>query len=430
MVARHRLRSPSGILFDFDRPIRDAAMANRVQREARKIGLCACLVIFATVHCGGIAPAAAGKVLLPEQSAGVFIGVEKFSHDYSLTNVSFAADDAIDLAYALSIERGLLPPNRVLLLLAGEPTKEDSRTRLKELNEKKAVQRSAKQADIYSLVEQQSKLVGKDGILVVSIATHGFSDDTGHLLMAEDSIFKFRTGVTAEKLLKATQDGVGVKLLFVDACREDLLKPSQRGNVRGPDMRSAMRIERVGALAARSGYIVFSAASDGEFAKSGHGNGFFTGAVVAGLQCAQSKGIKTFLQMEPFVRNEVAKWSPSQHPELRTGGGSVDFALPPCDSVPPPPGKPVIASVPLEVLEKIDQAEALFAVGGLDNVEKSFRLYKEAFDELSPAVRATLNQGLVAKASKLEEDSQRAEGIQRYQEILVPLVAQSRVNLH
>lgn len=399
-------------------------MISPARQETWKIPLCAALMICATARCTGAAPADHRSIPLSQESAGVFIGIEKFSYDFSLENVRFAVNDAVDFAYALSIERGLLPANRVLLLLAGEPG-EGSQERLEQLLASGARRESARQADIYSLVEEQSKLAGKGGILVISIATHGFSSGSDHLLLAEDSLFEYRTGITAANLLQATQPGSGDRrILFVDACQTNLF--ATRSGPSEPDIRSAMRKERIGALATIPGYVVFSAASIGQYALSSGRNGRFTGAILAGLHCqrsAQGREAETFQQLASFVREEVTKQSEGlQTPELRMGGGSVDFVFPPCRVVIPRS----FSLVPAEVLLKIESAGNLFAVGGMDNIETSFQRYQEAFHELPPEIRATLNQGLVAKVAKLREDSQRAEGIRLYQQLLDPLAAQSR----
>jgi len=390
------------------------------------------LLTFTVLHCAEVAPASDARVPLPQHSAGVFIGVEKFSYDYSLLDVRFAVNDAVDLAHSLVIEHGMLPANRVLLLLAGEPVG-DSRDRLRRLLDLGAKRQSARQADIYSLVKEQSKLVTRGGVLVLSISTHGFSDGGEHFLITEDSLLEFRTGVTAENLLQATQAGPGggLKLLLIDACREQLVKPSWKGSSPGePDRRSVMPTELTDTLAANQGYAVFSAASGGQFAYSGDRNGFFTGAILTSLHCQDGEEVKTLRGLTSLVSKEVAKQSwGRQQPELRTGGGADDFILFRCDSkkLAPVP-EPTLQPVTPELLDKIRAAANLLAVGGPDNVERSFRLYWEAFQELPAATLATLNQGLVARAQQLDESSRADEGIRIYRQLLDPLLAQSSAN--
>jgi len=57
--------------------------------------------------------------ILP-QSAALFIGVRDYVYDDTLTEVRYAVDDAIDLAYVLAIDREtrLVTPERVVLALS------------------------------------------------------------------------------------------------------------------------------------------------------------------------------------------------------------------------------------------------------------------------------------------------------------------------
>src|SRR5687767_11452605 len=97
-------------------------MITHRRRKALRIGFSTSLLLaLISVRCSEGWSVAQRSAPLPQESAGVFIGVEKFSHDFSLADVRYAVNDAVDLAYALAIERGLLPANRVLLLLAGDP---------------------------------------------------------------------------------------------------------------------------------------------------------------------------------------------------------------------------------------------------------------------------------------------------------------------
>lgn len=406
-------------------------MIERGRRQASQVGLWAgFLLALDTSRCDAALPARNGPPL-SESSAGVFIGIEKFSYDFSLTDVTYAVNDAVDLAYAVAIERGLVPANRVLLLLAGEPGVQ-SRDRLEKLIAAGARRQSARQADIYSLVNEQSRLVGEGGVLLISIATHGFRDGAEHLLMAEDSLLQFGTGVTADNLLQATEAGSsGLRLLILDACRERLVKPHRRGSGRGDELdhRSVMRSEFVEKMASRPGYAVFSAASEGEYAEARDGNGLFTRAILDGLRCKEGERLKTLADLGSFVRSEVKTRSgDQQHPDLRVGGGSGDFILVQCEAVdaPAPKALPSSSSLSRDLITRIEEAKNLFAVGGPDNVEQSFRLYRQVFQDLPPAILATLNQGLVARAQQLEDDSRADEGVAIYRQLLDPLVAPFR----
>ena len=66
------------------------------------------------------------------QSAALFVGVRRFTHDQTLTEVKYAVDDAIDLASVLALDRkvSLVTPRRVVLALSGTPQKPESQQRL------------------------------------------------------------------------------------------------------------------------------------------------------------------------------------------------------------------------------------------------------------------------------------------------------------
>ena len=66
-------------------------------------------------------------------SAGLFVGVQKFTQDDTLAEIPCAVDDAIDLAYLFALELELVRPGRVVLLLSGEARKPASRERLSAL---------------------------------------------------------------------------------------------------------------------------------------------------------------------------------------------------------------------------------------------------------------------------------------------------------
>jgi hypothetical protein len=417
-----------------------------ISRQARRIRICAGLLAACTALSGGEGqssgpraaqpaqePAGVSRglrsALLPQQSAGVFIGVEKFFPDLGLADVTWAVDDAVDLAYALAIERGLLPANRVLLLLAGEP-RDGSRDHLQALLDAGAKRQSARLADILSLTEGQSRLVGRAGILVLSISTHGFTQGSDHMLLTEDSLLEYRTGVTAANLLHATgAGGPGLRLLLVDACRTQLLK--SRGTPGPPDPRSAMRTSLVEELAQQRGYAVFSAASDDEYAYPENarvsGHGLFTGAILKGLRCREGERVKTLQGLASLVRAETTSQSPgrSQHPQLLTGGGADDFVLLDCAA---PTGLTQVRtglspSISRETLATIDAAGKLLAVGGPDNVERSLRLYRKALGELPGPALASLNQGLLSRARQLADDSRADEGARTYQQLFEPILA-------
>ena len=110
-----------------------------------------------------------------DESAALFVGVRDFTHR-ELSSVPYAADDAVDLAYLFVFDwrSRLVRADRVILALSGDPVKSESRRRLEMLQHAGASVRHADAADIVFFVKRQSALAGKNGILILSLATHGF----------------------------------------------------------------------------------------------------------------------------------------------------------------------------------------------------------------------------------------------------------------
>ena len=69
------------------------------------------------------------------QSAALFVGIRRFTHDSQVAEVPYAVDDAVDLAFSLSLDLDsrLVEPGRVVLALSGEPRKPESQQRLSAL---------------------------------------------------------------------------------------------------------------------------------------------------------------------------------------------------------------------------------------------------------------------------------------------------------
>jgi hypothetical protein len=128
----------------------------------------------------------------PAQSAALFVGVRQFTYDHSLAEVRYAADDAVDLAYALAMEGPvpLVEPRRVVLALSGDPQKPASRAHLEALKKAGAEVRPAGQNDIIALLEEQASRVGPKGIFITGFATHAFAAGGQLYLLASGSLFR------------------------------------------------------------------------------------------------------------------------------------------------------------------------------------------------------------------------------------------------
>lgn len=245
----------------------------------------------------------------PHASAGLFVGVQKFTKDSSLADVAYAADDAVDLAYEVSIEQHLVPPERVVLALSGRPQKELSRTRLAELKAAHARVECAGTSDLLNLLEEQAAAVGPKGVLFVSFATHGVSDDGVQYLLAADSIAKHHnTALTDSIVCDIVSKRADRAFIVFDACREHLRRDYRPGQ---PDPWSkAVFLARLDEV---HGQAVLSAATNGNYAYDDDKrmNGVFTGALIDALRCgakANEEGIVTADSVATYVDDRVIEW--------------------------------------------------------------------------------------------------------------------------
>ena len=239
-----------------------------------------------------------------EQSAGLFVGVRLFTNDATL-DVPYAVDDAIGLAYMFVLDRRvhLIPPDRVVLALSGQPEKPEARRQLRELKRAGVQIRSASREDILSLLQQQAALAGRDGILIVSLATHGFVDDGVPYILGATSLFGHReTTLSVAKLCDIAASSRALRsLILVDACR-------QRINARGalPTLPAAPIIRRMQRV---QGQVIFYA---GEYAYDDivNRNGVFTKAIIDGLSCkaTATRGVVTAGTLRTYVEREVREW--------------------------------------------------------------------------------------------------------------------------
>jgi uncharacterized caspase-like protein len=247
-----------------------------------------------------------------QKSAALFVGVRDFN-DRTIAPVPYAVDDAIDLAYELTIDHQppLVPPHRVVLALsAGEPVKPESKRKLQALLAAGVSRRLAEKKEILELLEAQSKQVGQNGILIVSFATHGVSDAAGtqHLLAADSKLDALKATVTDQQVSETvSRVDVPRSLILIDACRERLTR-DRRG---AADPRSAAASKRL--MTGIYGQVVFSAAAPGGYAYDDdeRQNGVFTAAVIDGLRCGAAKDWHGFITVETlgrYVSREVLRW--------------------------------------------------------------------------------------------------------------------------
>jgi hypothetical protein len=249
------------------------------------------------------------------QSAGVFIGIETFvSEAGAPPDVRYAADDATDLAWLFAKELpSLLPSDRIDLRLSGRPHKRTSLEHLLILQREGSVTGTGISPDsIYAHIRESAMKVGPDGVLILSIATHGYTIDGAHVLLTPDATTSDPKGVVLSRMLDAIPPGHGRRvLLFADACRKPYAPAPAR---QFEDLRFP------------GDYAIFAASEPGGYARANDAvqNGNFTSAVLAGLAggaAPDSDGYITPSTLGTFVSRHVRESSGGdQRPEARFGG--------------------------------------------------------------------------------------------------------------
>jgi hypothetical protein len=247
----------------------------------------------------------------PEQSAALFIGIRKFTRD-EVGEVPYAVDDAVDLAYAFVFDprARLLPPRRVVLALSGSPTKDESKAHIEELKDANVCVVNRADVDtILELLERQKEIAGRDGIFILSIATHGFiHDDISYVLGSSSTFRDPGTALSSARLFElAGSSAARRSLVFVDACRDRMETGTRAG---APDARTAAPILR--RMPRVEGQVIFYAAAPGQYAYDDPEscNGVFTRRVIAGLSCnaTATRGVVTVENLHTYVEREVLRW--------------------------------------------------------------------------------------------------------------------------
>ncbi len=244
-----------------------------------------------------------------DASTGLFVGIREFPHD-NLLEVPFACDDAVDLAHRFVFNQrvALLPPRRVVLAISGSPQKETSKQWLRELEQAGVrVVRNVTADDILDLLKVQAARAGREGLFVLSIASHGFQQNGDAYILGSTSDF----GSPETALRAATIYDVAAQasrsLIFIDACR-DRVQQGSRGAA--PDLKAAApHIRRMNRV---HGQVIFYAAAPGGYAFDDpvHQNGVFTKAVLDGLNCEASapNGTVVVDTLHAYVDREVRRW--------------------------------------------------------------------------------------------------------------------------
>lgn len=257
----------------------------------------------------------------PERSAGIFIGIQRF-RDKSMSEISFAADDAIDLAYAFSKKLQLIPSQNVLIVIVGVAKNPESRDHLEELKKSGVIVLDGEgeilRSDIIEYIGDYASIAKIDGTLVVSISTHGYDIDGHQYLAMWDSTSKAlrETGVSTTYIIdKVSESSASRSLLFIDACNNELTATRSPASYRGRQLSKHF----IDAISPTAGDAIFLAARPGGYAfdDEERRNGVFTGAVLDGLNCqALEKGhdMVTATSLAEFVDSMVLKWKNRRFP--------------------------------------------------------------------------------------------------------------------
>ena len=268
----------------------------------------------------------AAEAFDPAQSAALFVGVRLFYDEEDkpsdkIVEVPYAADDAVDLAGLFVNDLNLVTAPNVTLALSGEPQKAESQARLKALLAAGAKRSDARFTSLLRLVTKTKNAAGEKGLLIISFATHGFTQD-GDRLLGQDSVLADldMTGLPVARILDdVSSSRAPRRLVFLDACRERV-SPSRAVAVADPKTVISMSDSFRKALADAKGAAILSGATAGGFSYDDATacNGVFTAQVLAGLRGAapaDSRGFITPQTLAGYVDAQVKQWVEVHRPD-------------------------------------------------------------------------------------------------------------------
>jgi hypothetical protein len=254
-------------------------------------------------------PPAARK--FSEVSAGLFVGARDYE-DPALHQVPYAVDDAVDLAHLFALELQLIDPAKTVLLISGEPQKEESRDRLRALAAANVSQAQPSVRAVYDQAYRLGQMTEAEGLFVVSFAAHGFTDG-GKGVLALSGALKRRpvlTGLHLDAVLDdLSQSRAQKRLVLVDACRERF-----EGKTRSQgDSLKLFGDAFLEAMTQARGCAILAGASRGGYAYDDQErqNGVFTAAVLDGLR-GEAEGnadaLVTVSSLAGFAQERVREW--------------------------------------------------------------------------------------------------------------------------
>jgi len=284
--------------------------------------------------------AGAEGIVIPGAGSGLFVGVRHFYDDEGnisrdISEVTYAVDDAVDLAHMFAFELGLLSPKNVTLSLSGDPHKPESIERLKALKAAGAKRIAARYTLLLRRLPKVANSASERGLLVVGIAAHGFSKG-GDWVLCQDTVLGSLTETSLR--LDRIRDTVAAsparrRLLLIDACRERISDSSRGMGIVHEGMAQSFN----NVLSDAEGMVVMNATIPGGFSFDDHNtkNGVFSSFIMKGLRGAAEADDRGFITPETlalYVNKEMKRWVTVNRPEFKEKSKGIGYNLEDPDS--------------------------------------------------------------------------------------------------
>jgi len=248
-------------------------------------------------------------------NAGLFVGVNRFTRDEGLNELTYAVHDAIELAHLFVHELKLIPASNCYLLLSGEPSADSVRQHLAQLRAGGAKVWGADRSRILLTFLDLRRAATKDeNLFVCTFSSHGFNEGRTAYVMPSDGHRELlsETAVPLETIETKMEDSkAGHRLLLVDACQE---RVSARGSTSAGKAAEAAFID---ALKKESGQAKLASCSPGEFSfehrsLGGVGHGVFTYSFLEALRGGAKSDRENLVRLGPvadYVAARVTAWT-------------------------------------------------------------------------------------------------------------------------
>ncbi len=244
-------------------------------------------------------------------SSGLFIGVGTFDAGSNLGSLKYAPDDAIALAHLFALELQLVPPSRTRVALGGLPRSKKGETQLAALKAAGVLLVGADKNTLLTALRQiKADASQPDGLIVVSVATHGFEDGGGQYLMPSNGLREepATTGIPLNLVKQRLQESATRKrILLLDACREAV-----EGGTRGSETATAGLRE---SFAKAEGFAVLGSCSarqlswESDDLQQGVFTHHFLQALRGGVGGSPTDGLIRLGDVAQWVAVETAKWA-------------------------------------------------------------------------------------------------------------------------